>query len=60
MGKSKKLSDKSNLLKTQKDNHITKSPKESHFSTDKSKGNLLQIWKWSEIIRWDKFLKKII
>ena len=30
------------------------------FSTDKSKGNLLQIWKWSEIIRWDKFLKKII
>ena len=29
------------------------------FSSDKSKGSLLQFWKWAEIIRWEKFFKKI-
>ena len=29
------------------------------FSTDKTKGNILQIGKWHEIIRWSKFFKKI-
>ena len=25
------------------------------FSTNKNKGNILQIWKWSEIIQWNRF-----
>jgi len=25
------------------------------FSTDKSEGNIFQIWKWLEIIRWNRF-----
>jgi len=29
------------------------------FSSDKTKGNLLQLWKWPKIIRWDKFFKTI-
>ena len=29
------------------------------FSTNKNKGNILQIWKWSEIIRWDRFFDVI-
>ena len=29
------------------------------FSTDKTKGKIYQIWKWSKIIRWDNFFRKI-
>ena len=34
-------------------------PKITFFSTDKIKGNIFQIWKWPEIVRWNKFFKKI-
>ena len=29
------------------------------FSTDKTRGNLLQIWKWDEVIRYKRLLNKI-
>ena len=29
------------------------------FSTDKKKGSMFKIWKFNEIVRWDRLFKKI-
>ena len=53
-----KVSKASKTSKVNKGNIVGKA-RIIFFSSDRSKGNFFQFWKWNEIIRFNRIFKKI-